>query len=324
MKILILGATGFIGRNMVENFAPTYDVTAVDHVKPRFDYPGVNWICADLRKPFDFTGYDIVIHAAATTSGSRDIVNTPALHVTDNAVMGSYIFRGCAEAGVKHVIFFSCTVMYPDGVCTEETPPAPHPKYFGVAHTKMYLEKMCEFYSKTSDTRFTIIRHSNIYGPHDKFDLERGHVFGATMKKVMDCQNSSDKQESITVWGTGEEKRDLLHVSDLCRFVYLAIERQPIQFALYNCGSGEAVSVNDLAAKIIACGDKDIYIKHDLSAPTIPTSLSLDCSRAREELGWEPRMSLDEGIRKTWEWYKDDLARAIAECRIGPGIGGVS
>jgi nucleoside-diphosphate-sugar epimerase len=116
---------------------------------------------------------DVVIQAAATTSGSKDIVNNPSLHVTDNAVMNSYIFREAVSAKVKHVVFFSCTVMYPssDVAIPEDTAPDPHPRYFGVAHTKMYIEKMAEFYSRIGETKFTVIRHSNIYGPHDKFDL---------------------------------------------------------------------------------------------------------------------------------------------------------
>lgn len=330
MRILILGATGFIGRNMVEHFSKHgHTVHATWHSKAYPEIADVYWIHADLMEPFDFRGYDVVIQAAATTSGSKDIVNNPAIHVTDNAIMNALIFRAATEAKVGHVIFFSCSTMFSNGLVTEESPIDIHPKYFGVAHTKLYNEKMCEFYAglggsikilkpvlgdlksagnidsiiDTSPTKFTVIRHSNIYGPHDKFDLEKSHVFGATMTKVMQCQNAGDKKESITIWGTGEESRDLLHVDDLCNFVQCAIEKQPEKFGLYNCGSGEAISINDLALKIIECGQKDIYIYHDLSAPTIPTSLSLDCTKAKMELEWEPKISLEEGIRKIMEWW---------------------
>lgn len=311
-KLLILGATGFIGRNMVECFAanPAYEVHATRFNSPHPDIPNVKWHKADLRVPSYFPnlfrGVDIIIQAAATTSGSKDIVNNPSLHVTDNAVMNSYIFRAAAEAKVKHVIFFSCTVMYPDGVCTEETPVDPHSKYFGVAHTKLYIEKLAEFYSRVGDTKFTVIRHSNIYGPHDKFDLEKSHVFGAMLTKVMQCREPKDKHETVTVWGTGEEKRDLLHVSDLCDFVSLALENQDSKFGLYNCGSGDAVSINDLVAKMLLYVDKDIYIEHDLLAPTIPTSLSLDCAKAKNELGWNAKVTLPEGIKRTIEWWKEN------------------
>lgn len=294
MKILVLGSTGFIGQNMVEYFTVLGHDVRVN---------GVVSYHEDLREPnpIDFHGIDIIIQAAATTSGSKDIVNTPAIHVTDNAVMNSYIFRAAYEAGVKHVIFFSCTTMFSNGVITEDSPIDIHPKYFGVAHTKLYFEKMAEFYAGLGDTKFTVIRHSNIYGPHDKFDLERSHVFGATMTKVMAAD------DKIIVWGSGEEKRDLLYVGDLCEFVELAVFNQPENFGLYNCGSGEAVSVNELVERIIAASGKDLRIEYDLSAPTIPISLSLDCTKAKNELKWLPRTSLYEGIEKTLNWWKNNV-----------------
>lgn len=329
-KVLVLGATGFIGRNMVKHFAALgHDVHAVRYKRDACD-SNVTWTQADLREPFDLSGYDIVIHAAATTSGSKDIVNNPALHVTDNAVMGSYIFRAAVEAKVKHVIFFSCSTMFSNGDITEESPIDTHPKYFGVAHTKLYLEKLCDFYSRVGDTKFTAIRHSNIYGPHDKFDLERSHFFGATMTKVMratwdnrpgainyipdgnmspdEIQKLAKEGSSVKIWGTGEEARDLLHVDDLCRFVELAVEKQPEKFGLYNCGYGIAFKVKDVVQKIIDASGKSLVIEHDLSAPSIPTSLSLNCDKARKELEWNPMVTLPEGIKKTLEWWKSNAA----------------
>lgn len=306
MKIIILGATGFIGRNMVEKFSATHDVTAVDHIKPRFEIDGVKWLCADLRQPLDLRGYDVVVQAAATTSGSKDIVNNPAIHVTDNAIMNSLIFKAAHEAGVKHVIFFSCTVMYQsrEYPITESDFSADdplHPRYFGVGNTKLYCEKLCEFYSRIGETKFTAIRHSNCYGQYDKYDLERSHVFGATVAKVMNAKNE------VTIWGTGEESRDLLHVDDLCDFVECALSKQENAFEIYNCGAGIAVEIRSLVQKIIDASGKKLNIEHDLSAPTIPTSLCLDCAKAKNELGWQPKITLDEGINKTLKWYKNEF-----------------
>ncbi len=307
MKILVLGGTGFIGRNMLEHFAKLgHEIHAVHHLRAPYEMDGVEWHRADLRddsytlkKLIENT--DIVIHAAATTSGSRDIVNNPAIHVTDNAVMGSVIFRAAHDAGVKHVIFFSCVTMFSGGEITEESPIDINPKYFGVAHTKMYLEKMCEFYAGLGRTKFTAIRHSNIYGQYDKFDLERSHVFGATMTKVMQAE------DKIVVWGTGEESRDLLHVDDLCEFVELAIARQPEKFGLYNCGAGVAVKVKDFVQKIIDASGKKLTIEHDLTAPSIPTSLWLNCDKAQRELGWRALVKLEDGIIHTMDYWRKNV-----------------
>jgi len=311
-KILICGATGFIGRNLTEQLSQRADmeVHAVSHLRPEYHLPHVTWHQADLRCVEDvervIKGMDVIIQAAATTSGSKDIVTRPYIHVTDNAVMNSYLFRAAFEHKIKHVIFFSCTVIYPSSARalkeTDFDANAPlHPRYFGVGNTKLYTEKMCEFYAGISSTKFTAIRHSNIYGPHDKFDLERSHVFGATVTKVM---NAKDK---VVVWGTGEEERDLLYVDDLIRFVELALQKQQQNYRLYNCGYGQAIPIKDLVQKIVTHSGKSLTIEHDLSQPTIKTSLYLDCSLAKNELGWQPSTSLDQGIMHTLAWWKKHI-----------------
>ncbi len=311
-RLLICGATGFIGRNMVEYFSSLddFEVVAVSNKRPPFDLPNVKWINADLTNAQDVQkvvqGIDILIQAAATTSGSKDIVTRPFIHTTDNAVMNSLIFRAAYESGVKHVLFFSCTVMLQssDHALTEEDFDANipiHPRYFGVGWTKVYLEKMCEFYASLGTTKYTAIRHSNIYGPHDKYDLERSHVFGATVTKVMTAK------DKIIVWGTGEEARDLLYVGDLTQFVHNAIDRQKSQYELFNCGAGIAIRIKDLVLMMIKKSGKNLAIEHDLSQPRFPTSLFLDCSKAKNALGWRPEVKIEDGIQKTLEWYKKNI-----------------
>lgn len=319
-KILICGATGFVGRNMTEHFArnPAYDVHAVRFNRPEYACKGVTWHKADLRDPAQVStlleGVDIIVQAAATTSGAKDIVTRPFIHVTDNAVMNSYLFREAFERKVKHVIFFSCTVMYQssDKPLKESDFNAQlplHPRYFGVGNTKLYIEKMCEFFAGIGSTKFTAIRHSNIYGAHDKFDLERSHVFGATITKVMTAK------DKISVWGTGEEERDLLHADDLNRFVELAITKQPEKYRLYNCGLGKAVSIKDLVNKIVKASGKKLAIEHDLTQPTIKTSLYLDCSLAKQELGWQPQVDLDPGIARTIDWWRENIDPATLQIK---------
>lgn len=315
-KILVCGATGFIGRNIAERLArdPRNEVTAVHFKRPAPDVKGVIPLKADLTRQDEaeaaVAGKDIVIQAAATTSGSKDINTRPYIHVTDNAVMNSLLFRSAYDHGVKHLVFFSCTVMYQSSeVLLKETDfnaaEEIHPRYFGVGWTKVYLEKMAEFYSRLGRTRHTIIRHSNIYGPHDKFDLERSHVFGASMTKVLTSTNGT-----VPVWGTGMEARDLLYVDDLVDFVESALDKQTAPYELVNVGSGKPVTVADLVARIIAASGKDLSIVYDPAGPSIQTSLGLDCSLAKSLFGWEPKVSLDDGIAKTMRWWRDHYAKS--------------
>jgi GDP-L-fucose synthase len=314
-KVLVCGATGFIGRNLVEHLSQQSDVElhAARYQRPAFGPDTIHWHQADLRRAGDVerlvAGMDVIVQAAATTSGSKEIVTKPYIHTTDNAVMNSLLLRAAYEAKVGHFIFFSCTVMLhsSDKPLDEEAWDANlpmEPRYFASGWTKVYIEKMCEFYARLGVTRHTIIRHSNVYGPHDKFDLERSHVFGATITKVMTASG-----DTIEVWGSGEEARDLLYVGDLVDFVECAIDRQQNAYALYNAGSGHAISVNELVGKIIAASGKRLEIRHDLTKPTIKTALSLDCRKAVRELGWAPRTTLEDGIRLTLDWWRRHCGR---------------
>lgn len=307
-NILICGATGFIGRNLLEFYLKKkVKITAIyNKTKPYNTSRKIKWIKADLRSAGVSDkvtkNIDVVIQAAATTTGSKDVINQPFIHVTDNAIMNAHLFRSCFFNKVKHLIFFSCTTMYKSSrkpILENNFNPLKdiNPKYFGVANTKVYNEKMCEFYSQIGNTKFTAIRHSNIYGPHDKFDLERSHVFGATITKVM----KADKK--IIVWGKGKEERDLLYIDDLVRFVDLVIRKQKNKYELLNCGYGKSISISDLVKKIIKFSKKKLTIEYDISKPNIPTFLSVNCTLAKKKLGWTPQIKLDQGIIKTINWW---------------------
>jgi nucleoside-diphosphate-sugar epimerase len=220
--------------------------------------------------------------------------------------MNSYLFRLAHEHGLEHVIFFSCTIMLASNTQaqTEEDFDANakiHPRYFGAGWTKVYLEKMCDFYSQLGSTKFTALRHSNVYGPHDKFDLETSHVCGATITKVMRAQ------ESVTIWGNGEETRDLLYVEDLVDMVNCVIDKQDLSFAIYNCGGGTSVSITELVSKVIFESRKTLSLRYDFSMPSILNHLQLDCSKAKTDLDWAPKHSLSLGINKTVNWWKENI-----------------
>jgi len=313
-NILICGATGFIGRNLLDYYYKQggYNIRAIYHQRPALEgYDGVEWVKCDLKNPKQvqevMIGIDIIMQFAATTSGAKDILDKPYIHVTDNAVINSLLLREAFEQKIEHFIFPSCTIMYQKSeIAIKELDFNPLEEiqsfYFGAGYTKIYLEKMCEFYSRLGKTKHTVIRHSNMYGPYDKYDLEKSHVFGATITKVMTSENGK-----INVWGTGEEKRDLLYVEDLIDFIDLAINKQTTPYELFNVGLGEGIKIKDLVHKIVKYSERDLEIVHDLSKPTIPASLFLDCSLAKEKFNWKPKHTLDEGIIKTLDWYKNNI-----------------
>lgn len=316
-SVLICGASGFIGRNIAERLSKRNDLEVYGtYFKAKPKIKGISLIRVDLTKESEvekvIAGKDIVIQAAAVTSGSKDITTKPYLHVTDNAIMNSLIFKSCFTNHVKHVVFFSCTVMYPikkKPVKEQDFNFEITDKYFGVGWTKVYLEKMCEFYSKIGNTKYTAIRHSNIYGPHDKYDLEKSHFFGATITKVLTTTDNlpAGKAGKIVVWGDGTEERDLLYVSDLVDFIEIAIKKQKDQFELINIGLGQAFSVKDVIKKIIKISGKKIAIEFDTKKPTIKFNLTVNFEKARKKYNWKPKTSLEKGIEKTIDWYNKNI-----------------
>lgn len=313
-RYLICGATGFIGRNLAERFGRLFPgrTVGVFHQTPPPEIDGVQWRRADLRQADEVHDLlaegDVIIQAAATTSGSRDILQKPYIHTTDNAVMNSVLLRAAYERKAARFIFFSCSIMYPPNLgraLSEDDFPghieAGSP-YFSGGWTKVYLEKMCEFYAGLGRTVHTAIRHSNIYGPHDKYDLDRSHMFGASVAKVM----AAGEGGQVKVWGPGTEARDLLYVEDLVDFVVLAL-RQNSPFELVNVGGGREYQVNEVVEALIRASGKRLIIEHDLSKPHIPINLLLDNTKAAERFGWRPKTSLEEGCRKTVAWYRENL-----------------
>jgi len=137
-----------------------------------------------------------------------------------------------------------------------------------------------------------------VYGPHDKFDLDKSHVFGATINKVLNT-----KKDNIVVWGKGDEGRDLLYIDDLVNFVELAIKNQKTKFGLYNVGYGKLISINSLVRKIIKLSGKKLKIINDLSKKSLKNSVFLNCTKALREIKWKKKVSLDQGIKKTLKWY---------------------
>jgi GDP-L-fucose synthase len=312
--ILVCGATGFIGRNIIEHFAniASFKVIGVYHNRPPFPHEGVTWVQADLTNPAQVSnvleGVDILIQAAAVTSGVQTIFSQPEIHITDNVVMNSYLFRMACEKRLEHVLFFSCTIMLhsSDLPLSEQDFDANremHPRYFGGGWNKVYLEKMCEFFSRIGQTKFTAIRHSNVYGAYDKFDIQTAHVLGASITKVMNAE------DSITIWGSGEETRDLIYIDDLVSMVAKVLEKQIQKFSIFNCGSGTPTSINELVRLIISISGKSIRVLHDISKPSIATNIFLNCSKAYIELGWTPTVPLTNGLEATIKWWQKNIGK---------------
>ena len=251
---------------------------------------------------------DIVIQAAATTSGSKDIINSPYLHVTDNAVMNSYLLKACYINKIKHFVFTSCTVMYPNSkkylTETQFNYDKIFPSYYGVANTKLYIEKMCSFYSSISDIKFSIVRHSNIYGPYDKFDTEKSHFIGSSISKVF------SEKETININGLGNEKRDYLYVEDLMDFILKSL-KQKTKFEIVNCGIGKSYKIKNVLKLIISLSKLKKNVNYNKKQKNINVNILINIGKAKKIYKWKPKHSLKKGLIKTINWYLENNEKIL-------------
>jgi len=310
MKVLVTGASGLIGSNLVESLQKGgHDVRATYRTKIENISNGVEWIKGDLLD-FNFCreitkDVDIVFHCAANTSGAHVMSSTPLVHVTPNVVMNSQLMEASYEAKVKKFIFMSSSVVYP---YTAEKPNHEdefifgdiYEKYFAVGWMKRYTEKLCEMYSKvlSPSMQCIVLRPANISGANDKFD-NRSHVLPATIMKVV------NKQNPIEVWGDGKDIRDFIHIDDFVRACIIVMDKVD-SYDIFNIGSGVGKSVNDILFTCMELEGYDTDITYNSDKPSMIPIRLLDVSKAKDKLGFKTEISLKEGLKKTIKWYKEN------------------
>lgn len=316
-RILVTGGSGFLGGNLVARLVRRGCRVRATYRRPRAlgAREPVEWLCADLTRPEDcrraVAGIDLVFHCAANSSGAAEIVHRPLSHVTPNVVMNTLLLEAAHAAGVERFVFLSSAAAYPaagDRPLAEDDMfrGAPYEAYYPAAAMKRFAESLCEIYARrvSDPLSAVIVRPSNVYGPHDEFDPSRSHVTAALVRKV------ASGEEPIEVWGTGEERRDLIYVDDFLDGLLLAAQ-VPERFYVVNVASGELVSVRDILATLLDIdGRPDAVVHFAPEKPRTAPVVRPDVRRAREELGFRPQVPLAEGLRRTLAWYRRERGLA--------------
>jgi GDP-L-fucose synthase len=300
---LVTGSAGLVGGALLPALeACGCDVTAAYRYKRPNHEKLIN---VDLTRREDCDNatrdIDIVFHCAANTSGAAAMSNDPLQHVTPNIIMNAQLLEAAYRNGVKKFVWLASTTGYPelDRPAKEEDMWVGQPwdKYFYVGWTKRMTEKLCEMYTRLG-MLCIVLRPTNIYGPGDKFDPAKSHVLPALIRKVV------ERQIPIECWGDGLDERDLIFVDDMveaiCKSAELITSFKPI-----NIGCGRTVSVNYILKTIMRIEDFNAPIKYLKDKPTMISKRSVDISLAKELLDFEAKTSLQDGLRKTIEWFKN-------------------
>lgn len=309
-KVLVTGGAGFIGVNLINRLLRDgANIRATIHSKePVIIDNRIEYIKGDLRLE-EFCreavdGIDYIFMCAANTSGAKVMATTPLVHLTPNMLMNIQILQAAYSAGVSKFLFISTNTVYPltdFAVKESDVTNEFYESYHIVAWMKRFTEIVCDMYSTriTNPMKTVVVRPGNLYGPYDKFDWEKSKVIPAIIRR------SIERHDPFEVWGDGMDLKDFLYIDDLIDGLILAMERvndsEPI-----NLASGIPVTIRDVLGEILKSADyEDADIHYDASKPSMIPKRMIDISLAKKQLGFNPKISLEDGIQRTVDWYKE-------------------
>ena len=248
---------------------------------------------------------DVVFLAAATVGGIFANDTRPAEFLYDNLLIEANVIEAARRAGVKKLLALGSSCIYPRQApqpMREEAlltgPLEPTNQWYALA--KISALKLCQAYRRQYGSDFISAMPTNLYGPGDKFDLDAGHVVPALLRKTHEAAQRGEP--TVTVWGTGRARREFLHVDDCAdALVYFLCHYSGEEHI--NIGTGSDIAIGELAdliGQIVGYGGR---FEYDTSRPDGSPQKRLDVARL-DALGWRATISLETGLRQTYEWYK--------------------
>jgi GDP-L-fucose synthase len=305
MTIIVAGSTGLVGSAIVEAFkSQGREVLGISRsVVDLMDSNAVERFVKSIKPT-------LIIDAAARVGGIGANNSYPVEFLLDNLTLQGNLMRAAHKAYVPNFVFLGSSCIYPRDCAQpikEEylmTGPleATNSAY---AVAKIAGIEMINSYRKEYGTKWISLMPTNLYGPRDNFDLAASHVLPAFIRRFIEAAETG--VEKVTLWGSGSSMREFLHVDDLAKAVVMTAESYDSSLHL-NVGTGEDLSIKDLAQKVATVAGFTGQIEWDFSKPDGTPRKVLDVSRINA-LGWKPTITLEAGIASTVAWYQEANAR---------------
>jgi len=315
---LVTGGAGFIGSFLTEELLDHgADVVVADNFS-RGGFEKIAHLKEDVQiRTVDLTTHkgcteatedvDEVYHLAASVGGIHYIQRENVHGLTPSVLMNQHMLEAARINDVDRFMFASSACIYRqqhddlNRFSEEQAIPAnPHSTY---GWAKILGEVACNAYHEDTDLKTGAVRIFNCYGPRESLDPDSSHVIPSLCRKAIEAEDG----DSIELFGDGTQERGFIYVTDLVEGMIQAMEHktdgEPI-----NLGNGdEVVSINELAETIIDISGKDLSIEHDLSKPTGTDKYAIDDTNMKDELSWEPSVSLEDGLQNVYEWAQQEL-----------------
>ena len=303
MRIYVAGHRGLVGSAIIRAIEAGGEHSWIGKTRSELDL-------LDRKAVFDFLATekpDAVIIAAAKVGGIHANNTYPVQFLTENLQIEANLMDGAHAAGIKKLLFLGSSCVYPkmaqqpikeEYLLTGELEKTNE----AYALAKISGLKLVQAYRSQYGYDWISAMPTNMYGPGDNFDLENSHVLPALIRKFDDAKSSG--AASVKLWGSGTPRREFLHADDLGRACVYLLENYNDEVAI-NVGVGEDVSIKELAELIKETVGFSGSIEWDSSKPDGTPRKLLDVSRITS-LGWKAKISLEDGIRSTYEWYKEN------------------
>jgi GDP-L-fucose synthase len=301
MRIYVAGHRGLVGSAIIRAIEAVGEHSWIGKTRSELDL-------LDRKAVFDFLASekpDAVMIAAAKVGGIHANNTYPVQFLTENLQIEANLMDAAHAAGIDKLLFLGSSCVYPkmaqqpikeEYLLTGELEKTNE----AYALAKISGLKLVQAYRNQYGHSWISAMPTNMYGPGDNFDLENSHVLPALIRKFDDAKNSGSA--SVTLWGSGTPKREFLHADDLGRACLYLLENYDDEIAI-NVGVGEDVSIKELAELIQKITGFAGTIEWDSAKPDGTPRKLLDVSRITA-LGWKAEISLEDGIRSTYEWYK--------------------